>query len=93
MVEGGQRGTYTVYYGDSRASAPDYDFARLPTGALGTEHAVRGQLGPERENTAFEPPPDTRSLAARNPWLVTGALALAALALGAVGLLVLRRRT
>lgn len=91
MIEGGQPPPYTVYYGDSRASAPDYDFARLPTGALGTEHA-HGRLGPERVNPAFEPPPDTRSLAARNPWLVTGALALAALALGAVGLLALRRR-
>lgn len=93
MVEGEQPPPYTVYYGDSRASAPDYDFARLPTGALGTEHAAHGRLGPERVNPVFEPPPDTRSLAARSPWLVTGALALAALALGAVGLLALRKRT
>lgn len=48
---------------------------------------MRGRLGPERGTLAFEPPPDTRSFGARNPGLVTGALALAALALGAVGLL------
>jgi hypothetical protein len=92
LLEGGHPPSYTVYYGSSRANAPSYDFARLPTDALGVERAVRGQLGSERENPAFEPPPDTRSFAARNPGLVTGALALAALALGAVGLLTLRRR-
>lgn len=92
LLEGGHPPPFTVYYGSPRANAPDYDFARLPTGALGVERAVHGRLGSERENPAFEPPPDTRSLPARNPGLVTGALALAALALGAVGLLALRGR-
>ena len=92
LLEGGHPPPYTAYYGSSRANAPSYDFARLPSGALGVEHAVHGRLGSERENPAFEPPPDTRSFTTRNPGLVTGALALAALALGAVGLLVLRRR-
>jgi len=92
LLEGGHPPPYTVYYGSPRANAPNYDFARLPTGALEIERAVRGRLGPARENPAFEPPPDTRSFAARNPGLVTGALALAALALGAVGLLALRKR-
>jgi hypothetical protein len=92
LLEGGHPLPYTVYYGSPRASAPNYDFARLPASALGAERAVRGRLGPERENPAFEPPPDTRSFTARNPGLVTAALALAALALGAVGLLVLRKR-
>lgn len=92
LLEGGHPPPYTAYYGDSRANAPDYDFARLPASALGIERTVRGQLGPERDNPAFEPPPDTRSFAARNPGLVTAALALAALALGAVGLLALRKR-
>jgi hypothetical protein len=91
LLEGGHP-PYTAYYGNSRADAPNYDFARLPTSALGVERAVHGRLGPERKNPAFEPPPDTRSFAARNPRLITGALALAALALGAVGLLVLRKR-
>ncbi len=92
LLEGGHPPPFTVYYGSSGANAPSYDFARLPMGALGLERAVRGRLGSERENPAFEPPPDTRSFAARNPGLVTAALALAALALGAVGLLTLRRR-
>ncbi len=92
LFEGGHPPPYAVYYGSSRANAPSYDFARLPTSALGVERAVPGRLGPERENPAFEPPPDMRSFAARNPGLVTGALALAALAVGAVGLLALRRR-
>jgi hypothetical protein len=92
LLESGHPPPYTVHYGSPRASAPDYDFARLPTGALGVERAVHGRLGPERENLTFEPPPDTRSFTARNPGLVTGALSLAALALGAVGLLALRGR-
>jgi len=92
LLEGGHPLPYSVYYGSPRANAPDYDFARLPASTLGIVRAVRGRLGPERETTAFEPPPDTRSFTARNPGLVTGALALAALALGAVGLLALRKR-
>jgi len=92
LLEGGHPPPYAVRYGSPRASAPSYDFARLPPGALGVEHAVHGRLGSERRNPAFEPPADTRSFAARNPGLVTGALALAALALGAVGLLALRKR-
>jgi hypothetical protein len=93
LLEGGHPAPYTVYYGNSSVNAPDYDFARLPISALGTAHAVPGRLGSERANPSFEPPPDTRSFAARNPGVVTGALALAALALGAVGLLALRKRT
>lgn len=92
LLEGGHPLPYTVYYGATQMSAPDYDFARLPTSGLGIEHAVHGRLGTERENQAFEPPPDTRSFAERNPELVTGALALAALALGGVGLLAMRKR-
>lgn len=92
LLEGGHPPPYAVYYGSSRASSPSYDFARLPASAVGVERAVRGRLGSERENPTFETPPDTRPFATRNPGLVTGALALAALALGAVGLLVLRKR-
>lgn len=92
LLEAGHPPPYTVYYGSSRANAPSYDFARLPAGALRVGQAVRGRLGPERENPAFKPPPDTRSFGKRHPELVTGALVLAALALGGVGLLMLRRR-
>lgn len=92
VLEGGHRPPYTVHYGDPRANAPDYDFARLPASAVGAENAIRGQLGAERENPAFEPPPDTRSFTERNPGLLTAALAIAALAVGAVGLLTLRSK-
>ncbi len=92
LVEGGHPRPYAVYYGQPHASAPSYDFARIPTGVHAVGRSVPGRLGSERENTVFEPPPDKRSFAARNPGLVTGALAFAALALGAVGLLALRRR-
>lgn len=92
LLEGGHPLPYVAYYGNSQADAPDYDFARLPTSALGIEHVVHGQLGSESENPTFEPPPDTRSFAARNPGVVKGALALAAIALGAVGLLALKKR-
>jgi hypothetical protein len=92
LLEGGHPPPYTAYYGGSRLDAPNYDFARLPAGAVGIERAVHGRFGSQRENPAYEPPPDTRSFTARNPELVTGALALAALALGAVGLLALRKR-
>jgi len=92
LLEGGHPRPYTVYYGSPRASAPSYDFARIPAGAQAAGRSVGGRWGLERENPAFQPPADTRSFAARNPGLVTGALAFAALALSAVGLLVLRRR-
>lgn len=92
LLEGGHPPPYTVFYGSSRADAPNYDFARLPAGAVGIGRAVRGRLGSQHENPAFEPAPDTRSFTARNPGLVMGALALAALVLGAVGLVALRER-
>jgi hypothetical protein len=50
-------------------------------------------LAPERQSSAFEPPADTRSFTERHPVLVDLALALAASALVAGGLLALRRRT
>jgi len=93
LVEGGHPRPYTVRYGNPRAHAPSYDFARFPVGALGVERAVRGQLGAEQGIVAFEPPPDRRSFWARNPGFLTAALAFAAFALGGVGLLVLRSRT
>jgi hypothetical protein len=92
LVEGNRPRPYTLLYGNPGDGAPSYDFARLPVRALGLDHAVSGRLGTERSNPAYEPPPDTRSFAARHPGTVVAALALAALALGAVGLLALRSR-
>jgi hypothetical protein len=92
LLEGGHPSPFTVYYGNTSVNSPDYDFARLPASAVEGGRTASGHLGPERENPSFEPPPDTRSFAARNPGLITGALVLAAVALGAVGLLALRKR-
>jgi hypothetical protein len=92
LLEGGHPSPFTVYYGSRSVNPPDYDFARLPASTVEGERTVSSQWGPERENPAFEPPPDKRSFAARNPGLITGALVLAAVALGAVGLLALRKR-
>jgi len=92
LLEGGHPSPFTVYYGSTRVGPPDYDFMRLPASAMEGEHPTSGRLGPEHENPAFEPPPDKRSFAARNPGLITVALVLAAVALGGVGLLALRKR-
>jgi hypothetical protein len=80
---------YRVLYG-ARLPRPEYDFAEQPEVRVEPEYVL---LGPERENAAFEPPPDTRSFAERHPALIQVALALAAATLVAGGLLALRRRT
>ena len=56
------------------------------------EPLAAGQLGTERENPAWEPPEDTRSVLERNPRLVEGSLVVVALALGVGGFFALRRR-
>jgi hypothetical protein len=89
LVEGGHPPPLRVLYGSSTARPPSYDFARLPLPA----GRAKGTLGPEQRNAAFEPPPDTRSFAARHTGLVTIALALAALTAAFGGALALRRRT
>jgi hypothetical protein len=93
LLEGGHPGPMRLLYGNPAERPPRYDFARLPTPELGLSRARAGRLGPERVNASFEPPADTRSFSARHPEVVTGALALAALALGVGGFLALRRRT
>ena len=92
VLEGDRPRPYTLLYGNPAQEAPSYDFARLPARALGLDRKISGRLGTERLNPAYEPPPDTRFFAARHPGTVVAALALAALALGAAGLLALRGR-
>jgi hypothetical protein len=88
LIEGGHARPLRMLYGNSRSGPPSYDFARLPP----PKRMERGTIGPERRNAAFEPPPDTRSFAARHSGVVTAALVLAALAAAAAGGLALRRR-
>ena len=91
LVEGGHPRPYRVLYGNRAATAPQYDFALVPASALPRANA--GALGPERPNPAYAAPADTRSFLERNDWVVTLALGAAAIALGLVGFLALRRRT
>jgi hypothetical protein len=70
--------------------APDYDYARLPAGALALQQAKRGALGAERPNVAYRVV-DTRSFVQRHRSLVTIALAVAAAALIATTALAFRR--
>ena len=90
LGEGGHPRPYRVLYGSPTAPTPQYDFALVPATALPPTHAAA--LGPERPNPAYAAPRDTRSFVDRNGWVVQAALALAAVALAAVGFLVLRRR-
>jgi hypothetical protein len=79
-----------AFYGNPSARAPVYDFARLPV-PKPTGFAF-GSVGPEQRNALFEPPPDTRSFAAKHSGVVTAALVLAALVAALGGALALRRR-
>ncbi|MFN2471881.1 MAG: hypothetical protein ABR583_13030 [Gaiellaceae bacterium] len=92
MVEGGHPEPLRLLYGGPAVGAPSYEFARLPARRPAAV-LDPSQLPPERLNAAFEPPADTRSFLERHDWVAQAAIALAALAVGAAGLLALRRRT
>jgi hypothetical protein len=92
LLEPGHERPFRLLYGGPEVQAPNYEFARIPAPEPGT-FVAPDQLGVERLNRAFEPPPDTRSFAERNPKVLQGALALAAVALCVGGFLALRRRT
>lgn len=81
---------FRLLYGNRSLQAPEYDFARLPAREL--QPLVRGRLGAERANPAFRAPGDTRSFVERNGWLLDGALAAVAVAIGIGGFFALRRR-
>jgi len=91
LIEGGHVAPLRLLYGGRLRATADYDFARVPRTALARSAAHRGALGREHLNPVFEPPPDRRSLVRRHPAMVDAALVLAALAIGAGGLLALRR--
>ena len=88
VLEGGHEAPYTLYYGAPGARAPNYEFARIP---LDEDERVAGAtLTEELPNPEFEAPGET--FGERNRWLVSVALALAALAVGVAGILAFRRR-
>jgi len=80
-AEGGAE--YTLYYGDSALQAPQYDYATL---FVPQADAVTATLGPEMENSAYEPRPDTRPFSERHPGLLWAALVIVILLLGAIAL-------
>jgi hypothetical protein len=92
LVADGYQPPFRLLYGNSSASAPSYDYARLPRETLALERALPGVLGAEKPNPLWEPAPDTRSFFARHPALVQAALALGAAIVAVGGLLVLRPR-
>jgi hypothetical protein len=85
MVEGGHRAPLTAYYG-APIGPPSYEFARLPVAAPVTI-LPPSALAPERPQAVAEEP-----WGERNRWIVQAAIALAALAVGAIGVMALRRK-
>ena len=67
-----------LLYGGRVRPAPEYEFARLPRGALALDRTRRGRLGPPELNPAYEPVRVSRSWVKRHPVVVETALALAA---------------
>ena len=88
VVEAGHPTPLRVYYGNPRLAPPSYEFARLA--AERPERVLDpSQLAPEQVNEAYVAPPVP--FLERHDWVVEAALVAAALALGAIGLLVLLR--
>jgi hypothetical protein len=80
-AEGGA--DYTLYYGDSALTAPQYDYATL---FVSQPNAAMAKLGPEVENPAYEARPDTRPFSERHPGLLWAALVIVILLLGMIAL-------
>lgn len=80
-AEGGAN--YTLYYGDAALKAPQYDYATL---FVPQPNAAMARLGPEVENPAYEPRPDTRPFTEKHPGLLWAALVIVILLLGAIAL-------
>jgi len=91
LVEGGHETPLTLLYGGRARRAPEYEYARLPRGALALESMRRGRLGPPRLNQAYEPVSVSRSWVKRHPVVVGAALAVAAAVVALTGFLALRR--
>jgi hypothetical protein len=75
--------SYTLFYGDAALSAPRYDYARLFMPEAAPSQA---SLGPEEENPQHQSRPDDRPFTERHPWLLSVALVLVVLVLGAIAL-------
>ncbi|MGO9616467.1 MAG: DUF3999 family protein [Terracidiphilus sp.] len=74
-------GVYTLYYGDTALTAPQYDYAAL---FVLQQNAVVAQLGAETANSSYQPRPDERPFTEKHPALLWIALVLVIALLGAV---------
>ena len=73
----------TLYYGDDRLRAPEYDYARL---FQLDNSATAATLGGETVNTAYTGRPDDRPWSERHPAVLWGAIVAAVLVLGGLAL-------
>jgi hypothetical protein len=73
--------SYALYYGNEAARAPSYDLARLLP-YLDTESPAAATLGPHQANPGYaEPQPPASE---QYPWLITVAVAAAAVVVAAI---------
>ncbi len=77
----------TLYYGNERLTAPNYDYAKL---FQMDPAAAETRLLAEEVNTAYQKPPDPRPWSERHPAAMWAALIAAILVLGGVALRSLR---
>lgn len=73
----------TLYYGDEKLPAPEYDFAKFFHKA---EDAAKAVLGPESQNASYTGRPDSRPWSERHGWVLWGAMLLAVAVLGGLAL-------
>ena len=72
-----------LYYGDEKASAPVYDYAKLFQ--LQSE-AARANFGADEHNATYTGRPDERPWSDRHPWVMWAALIVAIVVLGGIAL-------
>jgi hypothetical protein len=77
---------YTLLYGHSRASAPQYDLARV-TAETALDGAAEARLGAPVTNEAYDDPAPWTE---RNPFVIWAALAVAVVVLGALAVRALK---
>ena len=72
-----------LYYGDEKAYAPVYDYAKL---FQLQPNVTRAALGAEEKNAAFTGRPDDRPWSERHQWVMWAALIAAVVVLGGIAL-------
>jgi hypothetical protein len=78
----------SLYYGDEKLEAPEYDYAKL---FQKDSHVTQANLGPEQTNSAYTGRPDERPWSERHPGLLWIAIIAAVVILGAMALKSMKR--